>query len=118
MAPDSIQDYNETQAAFLSGRCDSDRPILALAAFRYQQGAKAQDLVLLPEIISKEPLGVMVRKGDDKWFDLVRWTFIALLTAEELGVTSQNVDEMLKSDNPKYGGCSAWKGSWESARGR
>ena len=48
--------------------------------------------MLLPDIISKEPLGVMVRKGDDKWFDLVRWTFIAMVTAEEKGVTSKNVD--------------------------
>ena len=56
--------------------------------------------MLLPEIISKEPLGVMVRKGDDKWFDLVRWTFIAMITAEENGVTSKNVDEMLNSTDP------------------
>ena len=69
---------------------------------RSTQGAKADDFVLLPEIISKEPLGVMVRKGDDKWFDLVRWTFIAWLTAEEEGVTSANVDDMLKSDQPRH----------------
>jgi general L-amino acid transport system substrate-binding protein len=56
--------------------------------------------VLLPEIISKEPLSYMVRKGDDKWFDIVRWTYFAQLTAEEDGVTSKNVDEQLKSSNP------------------
>ena len=50
---------------------------------------KADDLVLLPDIISKEPLGVMVRKGDDKWFDIVRWTFIAMITAEEKGIDQQ-----------------------------
>ena len=99
--PILIQDLNEMQSAFLSGRCDGySTDSSALASFRFMQGAKANDLVLLPEIISKEPLGVMVRKGDDKWFDVVRWTFIGWLTAEELGVTSRNVDEMLKSDNP------------------
>ncbi|MBV8400145.1 MAG: amino acid ABC transporter substrate-binding protein [Acetobacteraceae bacterium] len=99
--PILIQDLNEMQSAFLSGRCDGySTDSSALASFRYTQGAKAQDLVLLPEIISKEPLGVMVRKGDDKWFDVVRWTFIGWLTAEELDVTSANADELLKSDNP------------------
>jgi general L-amino acid transport system substrate-binding protein len=56
--------------------------------------------VVLPEIISKEPLGPVVRQGDDKWFNIVKWTHIAMLNAEELGVTSANVDEMLKSPNP------------------
>jgi general L-amino acid transport system substrate-binding protein len=99
--PILIQDLNEMQNAFLSGRCDGySTDSSALASFRFTQGAKADDLVLLPEIISKEPLGVMVRKGDDKWFDLVRWTFIGWLTAEELGITAANVEEMLKSDNP------------------
>ena len=53
--------------------------------------------MLLPEIISKEPLGLMVRKGDDKFFDVVRWTFFALLQAEESGVTQTNVDQMAKT---------------------
>lgn len=56
--------------------------------------------MILPEIISREPLGAMVRKGDDKWFDLVRWTFIAMLTAEQDGVSSKNDDEMLSSPSP------------------
>ena len=55
---------------------------------------------MLPEIISKEPLGPAVRHGDDQWFDIVKWTHFALLNAEELGVTQANVDEMKKSDNP------------------
>ena len=99
--PILIQDLNEIQGAFLSNRCDAySTDSSALASFRATQGDKAGDLVLLTDIISKEPLGVMVRKGDDKWFDLVRWTFIALLTAEEEGVDSKNVDDMLKSDKP------------------
>jgi general L-amino acid transport system substrate-binding protein len=56
--------------------------------------------VLLPELISKEPLGPSVRKGDDRWFDVVRWVGFALLDAEERGVSSKNVDDMTKSDNP------------------
>lgn len=99
--PILIADVNEIANAFLSGRCDGySSDSSALASFRSTQGTKADDLVLLPEIISKEPLGVMVRKGDDKWLDLVRWTFIAWLTAEEQGVTTANADDMLKSDNP------------------
>ncbi len=90
--PILIQDLSEIQNTFLSGRCDAySTDMSGLAAFRFQQGPKKEDFVLLPEVISKEPLGLMVRKGDDKFFDLVRWTFIALLQAEESGVTSKNV---------------------------
>src|SRR6185312_12699288 len=99
--PILIQDLSEIQGAFLSGRCDAySTDASALATFRFSQGAKAEDLVLLPEIISKEPLGAMVRKGDDKWFDVVRWTFIAMITAEEKGITKANVDTFLNSTDP------------------
>lgn len=99
--PILIQDLSELQGAFLSGRCDAySTDASALATFRFSQGPKAADLVLLPEIISKEPLGVMVRKGDDKWFDVLRWTFIAMLTAEEKGVTMANVDSHMTSTDP------------------
>ena len=57
--------------------------------------------MILPEIISKEPLGPVVRSGDVEWFNIARWTYFALLAAEELGVTSANVDDMLGSDNPE-----------------
>ena len=56
--------------------------------------------IVLPEIISKEPLSPAVRQGDDTWEDIVRWTHYAMVDAEELGVNQQNVDDMLKSDNP------------------
>ncbi len=99
--PILIPDLSEIQAAFLSGRCDAySTDASALATFRFSQGAKAADLVLLPDIISKEPLGVMVRKGDDKWFDLVRWTFAAMITAEEKGITSKNIDTFMDSKDP------------------
>ena len=56
---------------------------------------------MLPEIISKEPLGPAVRQGDDQWFDIVKWTYYALLNAEELGITQANVEEMKSSENPE-----------------
>jgi len=99
--PILIADLAEIQAAFMSGRCDAySTDASSLATFRFTQGPKATELVLLPEIISKEPLGVMVRKGDDKWFDLVRWTFAAMITAEEKGITSKNVDTFADSKDP------------------
>jgi general L-amino acid transport system substrate-binding protein len=99
--PILINDLSEIQGAFLSGRCDAySTDASALATFRFSQGPKASELMLLPDIISKEPLGVMVRKGDDKWFDLVRWTFAAMITAEEKGITSANVDTFANSNDP------------------
>ena len=98
--PVLIENLAEIQTAFLSGRCDSySTDSSALATFRATQ-PKKEDFVLLPEIISKEPLGAMVRKGDDKWFDIVRWTYFAEVTAEELGVTQKNVDQMMTSTVP------------------
>jgi general L-amino acid transport system substrate-binding protein len=63
--------------------------------------ANPADHVVLPEVISKEPLGPMVRHGDDQWFDLVKWVLFAMIDAEELGVTQKNVDDMAKSDKPE-----------------
>jgi general L-amino acid transport system substrate-binding protein len=100
--PVLIQDLAELQNSYLTGRCDSySTDASGLASFRFQQGPKASEHVLLPEIVSKEPLGMMVRKGDDKFFDVVRWTLFAMLQAEESGITSKNVDDMAaKSTNP------------------
>ena len=99
--PVNIQDLNEIQNAFISGRCDSySTDSSALASFRFQQGAKASEMTLLPEIISKEPLGPMVRKGDDKFYDAVKWTHYALLTAEEYGITSKNIDTFASNTDP------------------
>ena len=100
--PILIQDLSEIQGAFLSGRCDAySTDASALATFRFSQGPKADDLILLPDIISKEPLGVMVRKGDDKWFDVVRWTFGAMILAEEKGITQANLDTFADSKDPE-----------------
>ena len=117
--PILIADLPEIQGAFLSGRCDAySTDASALATFRFSQGPKAADLVLLPDIISKEPLGVMVRKGDDKWFDLVRWTFAAMITAEEKGITSKNIDtfmELQGSGHPPP--ARRWRATWARRSG-
>lgn len=99
--PVLIDSTSELRSTFLAGRCDSyATDTSALAGFRSSMGDKKDQYALLPEIISKEPLAPVVRKGDDKWFDLVRWTQFAMLTAEELGITSANVDGFLASANP------------------
>ena len=99
--PILIQDLAELRNSYISGRCDAySTDLSGLASFRFQQGPRASEHTLLPEVISKEPLGLMVRKGDDKFFDLVRWTLFAMLQAEESGVTMANVDEMQRSTNP------------------
>ncbi|MBN9443234.1 MAG: amino acid ABC transporter substrate-binding protein [Bosea sp. (in: a-proteobacteria)] len=91
----------EALKAYESGRCDAyTTDISSLSAVRL----KLQDIdnhVILPDVISKEPLGPWVRTGDEGWFNLVRFTVLALVNAEELGVTKANVREMLKSDNPE-----------------
>jgi len=90
----------QTIDGFKKGRCDavtSDRSQLAGLRIKLDDPTSA---VLLPETISKEPLGPVVRQGDDAWFNIVRWSMFATIEAEELGVTSANVDEMLKSENP------------------
>src|SRR2546421_160403 len=92
---------DETVKAYESGRCDvftSD--VSQLYAERLKLSNPA-DHAVLPEVISKEPLGPMVRHGDDQWFDLVKWTLFAMVDAEELGVTQKNVGEMAKSDKPE-----------------
>jgi general L-amino acid transport system substrate-binding protein len=92
---------DETVKAYESGRCDvftSD--VSQLYAERLKVATPA-DHVVLPEVISKEPLGPMVRHGDDQWFDIVKWTLYAMVGAEELGVNQKNVDEMVKSDKPE-----------------
>jgi general L-amino acid transport system substrate-binding protein len=98
--PILIADLAEIQQAFLSGRCDAySTDSSALATFRATQPNK-DDFILLPEIISKEPLGYVVRKGDDKFFDVVRWTYFAQLIAEEYGITSKNIDTFNNSNVP------------------
>ena len=91
---------DEATKAYDSGRCDAyTTDASGLYSERLKMSAP-DDHVVLPEIISKEPLGPSVRKDDIQWFEIVQWLHYALVTAEELGVTKANVDEKLKSDNP------------------
>ncbi len=94
-------DTNETAKAYEAGRCDGYTTDMSQLAANRLKFAKPDDHVILPDIISKEPLGPWVRRGDEQWFSLVRWTLFAMLNAEELGVTQANVGEMLKSPNPE-----------------
>jgi general L-amino acid transport system substrate-binding protein len=99
--PVVIEKLEEVEAAYFSGRCDAyttDRS--GLAATRIGKAANPDDHVILPEVISKEPLAPAVRHGDDEWFDIVKWTVYASIEAEEDGITSKNVDEKTKSDDP------------------
>ena len=99
--PVVFQALEEVNAAYDAGRCDvytTDQS--GLYAIRLTLTAP-DDHVVLPEIISKEPLGPVVRQGDDQWFDVVKWTLNAMITAEELGITQANVEEMKGSDNPE-----------------
>ncbi len=98
--PVVIDDPGQIQATFLSGRCDAyTRDMTGLAGFRIRQKDPA-DFVVLPEVITMEPLGAFVRKGDDAWLDVVRWTAFALVWAEQLGVTQANLDAMAASPSP------------------
>jgi general L-amino acid transport system substrate-binding protein len=91
---------NEAVKSYDAGRCDAyTTDASGLYAERLRL-ANADDHIILPEIISKEPLGPAVRHGDDQWFDIVKWVLFAMLNAEELGITQKNVDDMTKSANP------------------
>ncbi|MDX1608595.1 MAG: amino acid ABC transporter substrate-binding protein [Halofilum sp. (in: g-proteobacteria)] len=90
----------QTVQGFASGRCDvltSDRSQLAALRTKLDDPSSA---VILPETISKEPLGPVVRQGDDEWFNIVKWVLFTMVNAEELGITQANVDRMKNSDNP------------------
>jgi len=98
----TFADPDESRRAYESGRCDAwsiDRTVLASRGLGM---AHREDHIILPEIISREPLGPMVRKGDDRWHDIVFWVLNLRVAAEALGITSANVDEQLKtSTNPE-----------------
>lgn len=91
----------EARKAYEAGRCDAyTTDLSALYSERLQLAEPGEHLVL-PEIVSKEPLSPAVRHGDSQWADIVRWTHFVMVDAEELGVSKANVDEKLKSDNPE-----------------
>jgi general L-amino acid transport system substrate-binding protein len=90
----------ETVKAYDSGRCDAYTTDASGLASERLKLTSPDEHIILPEIISKEPLGPSVRRDDVQWFELVQWVHYALLSAEELGVTQANVDEMAKSTSP------------------
>jgi general L-amino acid transport system substrate-binding protein len=99
--PVVIDKLEEVLNAYFSGRCDvftSD--VSGLVSVRGTRARNAADHVILPEVISKEPLGPLVRQGDDRWFDIVKWSLFAMIEAEELGLTKTNIDEKAKSSDP------------------
>jgi general L-amino acid transport system substrate-binding protein len=95
----AFEHSDQTVAAYDGGRCDvytTDQSGLAAQRTKLKS---PDDHVVLADVISKEPLGPVVRHGDDQWFDVVKWTLYALVAAEELGITAENVDEMMTSSN-------------------
>ena len=98
--PVVFEKADEVVAAYDAGRCDvytTDQSGLAAQRLKLKD---SNAHMVLPEVISKEPLGPVVRHGDDRWLDVVRWTLYAMLQAEEFGIDSNNVDSMKNSDNP------------------
>ncbi len=99
--PVVIEKMEEVLNAYFAGRCDvytTDHS--GLISTRASRAPKPEEHIILPEIISKEPLGPAVRHGDDRWFDVVKWTMFAMLEAEEMGISSKNIDSQAGSQNP------------------
>jgi general L-amino acid transport system substrate-binding protein len=101
MKPVVIESTPELAKAFFAGRCDSLTSDASQLAATRAVAPNPDDYVILPEIISREPLAPAVRHGDDQWFDIVNFATMAMIEAEYLGISSKNVDDMLKSNNPQ-----------------
>lgn len=99
--PVVFEQNDETRIAYEAGRCDAFSTDASQLAGIRSALPRPDDHIVLPDIISKEPLAPAVRHGDDQWFDIVRWTIYALIEAEELGITRANVDDMLRSERPE-----------------
>jgi general L-amino acid transport system substrate-binding protein len=99
--PVTFATVDEVVGAYEAGRCDgytTDQSQLATTRLKLKN---PDEHLLLPEVVSKEPLGAWVRQNDSQWFDIVRWTLFAMINAEEFGITQANVGEMVKSENPE-----------------
>lgn len=99
--PVVFERLDEVRSAYISGRCDSFTTDTSQLISERTRLPNPDDSVILPEMISREPLGPAVRQGDDQWASIVRWTQLAMLNAEDDGVTQKNVDQMLSSPNPE-----------------
>jgi general L-amino acid transport system substrate-binding protein len=100
MNPVVIENTDQLAKAFFAGRCDALTSDASQLAGTRAVAPNPKDYMILPEIISKEPLAPAVRHGDNQWKDIVNYSVLAMINAEELGITSKNVDEMLNSKNP------------------
>ena len=99
--PVVFEKFEASIKAFFSGRCQAyTTDASALAFIRSKEAPKPDDYVVLPDLISKEPLGPVVRRGDDDWFAIVKWVVFALIEAEEYGVTQANVEQMKAGSDP------------------
>lgn len=99
--PVVIEKLEEVTNAYFSGRCDVfTTDVSGLVSVRGSRAPKPEEHVILPEVISKEPLGPAVRHGDDKWFDIVKWSMYAMIEAEEMGLTSKTIDQAGSSKDP------------------
>lgn len=96
----TLPNSDELVKAYDAGKCDTlTTDVSQLYALRLKM-AKPGDHIVLPDVISKEPLGPVVRQGDDQWFNVVKWTLFAMINAEELGVTAADIDAAMKSEKP------------------
>jgi len=99
--PVVIEKLEEVLNAYFAGRCDVfTTDVSGLVSTRGSRAPNAADHIILPEVISKEPLGPAVRHGDDRWFDVVKWSLFAMIEAEEMGLTSKNIDQQAGSKDP------------------
>jgi len=99
--PVVIEKLEEVLNAYFAGRCDVfTTDVSGLVSTRASRAPNPAEHVILPEVISKEPLGPAVRHGDDRWFDVVKWAMFAMMEAEELGLSSKNIDQQASSANP------------------
>lgn len=99
--PVVFESQNEAKAALFNGRCHAlSADITYLSSVRAADAPNPEDWKLLDAAISKEPLGPVVSRNDLEWFTIVKWTLMALISAEEMGITAGNIDQMIRSDDP------------------
>lgn len=104
LKPVVFEKQEAATGAYFAGRCVAfTTDASGLASIRNKEAKNPADHVILPELISKEPLGPVVRRGDDDFFGIAKWVGFALIEAEDYGITQANVDSMMKSDNPAVG---------------
>lgn len=99
--PVVFESNDETVQTFMKGRCDAYTTDTSGLAAERTKAPKPDDYIILPEVISKEPLAPAVRHGDDQWLDIVTWIFYSLIEAEELEMTSKNIDQMKSDKDPR-----------------